>query len=256
MPTFGREVCVNLDRALNEEWRVSNGIGSYAAGTIIDVNTRRGHGLLVVALQPPGGHIVLLSNIDEEAEVDGRTFYLGANEYPGKIHPGGFVHIEEFRLEDNVATTVFHLGQNVLHKRVWMEPGRNTTYVRYTYENGTEECCLVLHPMCNYRDPGSITKGSLDWNFRVEPLEGGCKVTAYGGATPFWLTTDPPAVFTHTGVWYWHFVYRREVESGRPETEDLYLPGVIRAVLNPGESVTLIASAEPPDDGRPMTDDQ
>lgn len=246
MTTISREICVDLDRALNEEWQVSNGIGGYAASTVIGVNTRRRHGLLVAAFDSPGGQTVLLSNIDEEAEVDGRTFYLGANEYPGKIHPSGYVHIEEVSVDADMVTTLFHMGESVMRKEVWMEGGHNTTHVRYTYEGGTEECCLALHPMCNYRQRDGITKGSLDWNFQVEPMEGGCKVTAYKGAQPFWLTTSPLAEFTPTGVWYWRFIYRREVEQGRGETEDLYLPGIIRAILQPGDSVTLTTSTEPP----------
>ena len=61
------------------------------------MNTRRYHGYLVAALRPPVERTVLLNNIDEDVTVGDRTYYLGANEYPdGKIHPGGFVHIEEF----------------------------------------------------------------------------------------------------------------------------------------------------------------
>src|SRR5688500_4542746 len=103
-----RETCVDLEQALNREWLVCNGIGGYASSTILWANTRRYHGLLVAALRPPAGRTVLLSNIDEEVEIEDRTYYLGVNEYPdGKINPGGFVHMEEFRVEDGIPTTVF-----------------------------------------------------------------------------------------------------------------------------------------------------
>ena len=95
MITIPRSVCIDLDRALNKEWLVSNGIGGFASGTITGVNTRRYHALLIAALEPPVERTVLLNNIDEEVEIGGRTYYLGANEYPdGKIYPGGFVHID------------------------------------------------------------------------------------------------------------------------------------------------------------------
>ncbi len=258
MITVPREVCVDLDQGLNKEWLVSNGIGGYASGTVMGVNTRRYHGLLVASLKPPVERTVLLSNIDEEVEIDGRTYYLGANEYrDGKIHPGGFVHIDQFCLTEGIPTTIFRLGDSLLHKTVWMERGHNTSYVRYTYSEGREgmgECCLTLHPMCNYREYHAMTHGAFDWNFGVEPLPGGAKITAYEGATPFWLATDPVAEFTHTGVWYWNFIYRREIERGFDETEDLYLPGVIRAVLQPGDSFTLVASTEPPEATTPLLD--
>src|SRR5205823_4902716 len=132
--------------------------------------------------------------------------------------------------------------------------GHNTAYVRYAYVEGPGDCCLLLHPMCNYRDYHSTTKGAFDWNFGVETLPGGCKVTAYDGAAPVWLTSTPPAEFTHTGVWYWNFVYRREIERGFEGREDLYLPGIMRATLRPGATFTLVASAEPPESTDPLVE--
>src|SRR5438270_11047347 len=136
-----------------------------------------------------------------------------------------------------------------------MEHGHNTTYVRYSYEDGPGEFRLTLHPMCNYRDYHSMTRGRLGWDFEVEEADGGYKVTANEGATPFWLTTSPPAAVTRTGVWYWNFVYRREVERGYPDKEDLYMPCVVRATLRPGDTLTLIASTEPPEATAPALDD-
>src|SRR5688500_3819022 len=248
MITIPRESCIDWDEALKKEWLVANGIGGYASSTVTGANTRRYHGLLVAALNPPVERTVLLAKLDEEAEIDGRTFYLGSNEYPDdKIHPGGYVHIEEFRLQLGIPSTLYRLGDATLLKTVWMEHGQNTSYVRYTYAEGEAECHLTLYPMCNYRDYHAITRGARDWEFGVEPLEGGCKITALQDAIPYWLTTHPQAEHTPSGVWYWNFVYRAEVERGFEGREDLYVPGVLRHTLQPGESLTLIASTEPPE---------
>jgi predicted glycogen debranching enzyme len=248
MITIPRESCIDWDEALKKEWLVANGIGGYASGTITGANTRRYHGLLVAALNPPVERTILLAKLDEEVEIDGRTFYLGANEYPDeKIHPGGYVHIEEFSLRLGIPSTLYRVGDSALIKTVWMEYGQNTTYVRYTYAEGDAECRLTLTPMCNYRDYHATTRGERDWDFGVEPMEGGCKITALQDAVPYWLTTHPRTECTLTGVWYWNFVYRAEVERGFEGREDLYVPGVLRCTLQPGESLTLIASTEPPD---------
>jgi len=56
--------------------------------------------------------------------------------------------------------------------------------------------------------------------------------------------------FIPTGVWYWHFLRRHDQAAGQPAIDDLYLPGVIRAKLWPGEdassssTLTIIATAE------------
>src|SRR5580704_18087128 len=62
---FGREVCGNLDEAETREWIVTNGIGGFASGTIAGCLTRRYHGLLIAALQPPVGRTNHVANVDE-----------------------------------------------------------------------------------------------------------------------------------------------------------------------------------------------
>jgi glycogen debranching enzyme len=57
---FGRAICGDLPAAESREWLVTNGIGGYASGTVAGLLTRRYHGLLVAALQPPLGRTVLV----------------------------------------------------------------------------------------------------------------------------------------------------------------------------------------------------
>ena len=70
---FGREVCGELEIAESREWLVTNGLGGYASGTVAGTTTRRYHGLLVAALQPPVKRTMLVSGLDETVR------YLGSN---------------------------------------------------------------------------------------------------------------------------------------------------------------------------------
>jgi predicted glycogen debranching enzyme len=45
-------------------------------------------------------------------------------------------------------------------------------------------------------------------------------------------------------LWYWRFFHRVEHERGLNAVEDLYLPGLWRSDLKPGESMTIIATTE------------
>src|SRR5579859_507865 len=248
MITLGRNICRDLGEALSHEWLVTNGLGGYAAGTLPGVNTRRYHGLLIASLTPPVERTQLVANCDEEVEMDGVTYFLGANEYQDeRIHPGGFVHLESFVLDHALPRFVYRVGPAFLQKQIWMEYGRNTTYVRYTVLESPYPLTLILRPFVNYRDHHKLTKGSLDWSFGVTalPIGGGCTVTAFAEAHPFYLVASPKASFTPSGVWYWKFLYRAERERGLDFMEDLYLPGVFRGRLTAGQSLTLIASAEP-----------
>src|SRR4051794_34186603 len=249
MITLGRSVCRDLPVALTHEWLVTNGLGGYAAGTLPGVNTRRYHGLLIASLKPPVERFQLVANCDEEVEMDGVTYYLGSNEYQDdRIHPGGFVHLEEFRLEQGIPSFIYRVGPAFIRKSIWMEYGRNTTYVRYYVEESPYALNLILRPFVNYRDHHALTKGSLDQSFTIQPLPigGGCSIRATPDATPYYMLSSPRATFTASGVWYWKFAYRIERERGEPYSEDLYQPGVFRAPLQHGQSITLILTAEQP----------
>jgi predicted glycogen debranching enzyme len=272
MLTFDREICRNLDAVLQREWLVTNGLGSYASGTVAGANTRRYHGLLVAALRPPVARTVLVAKVDEEVEYDQRTFYLGTNEYQdGTIHPGGFVHLERFTLEDGLPVFLYRLGgpdELMLEKRVWMEYGQQTTYVRYRLfrqpvdppdgaaalpPDGASACApavvtITLLPFAAYRDYHDQQYGSPDRHFAVTEIAlpdnsppneersiAGCTITAFDGAQPYHLIAlggqQASLDFTPMDVWYWRFLHRQERERGLPDTEDYYLPGLFRARL-------------------------
>src|ERR1700722_17704200 len=127
---FGREICGVLDVAEQREWLVTNGIGGFASGTVSGNLTRRYHGLLVAALQPPVGRMQLVAKLDEIARYDGADYALGTDRWAsGSIDPQGHVHIESFRLEGTSPVWRFAIGDAILEKRVWMRHGENTTYV-------------------------------------------------------------------------------------------------------------------------------
>ena len=99
MIQFKKEICGDLDAALQREWLETNGLGGFASSTIVGLNTRRYHGLLVAATKPPVGRLVLLSKVEETLFIDGQGFELSANRYPGVVHPQGFRYLKQFRLD-------------------------------------------------------------------------------------------------------------------------------------------------------------
>jgi glycogen debranching enzyme len=58
--SFDKSVCTDLQAGLSQEWLETNGLGGFACGTLAGANTRRYHGLLTAALNPPGGRMLLL----------------------------------------------------------------------------------------------------------------------------------------------------------------------------------------------------
>src|SRR5690242_21011439 len=99
MIQFGEKVCGDLNAATSREWLETNGLGGFASSTIVGLNTRRYHGLLIAATQPPVGRMLLLAKLEETLVLCGRRFDLSANRYPGVVQPQGYVYRKEFRLD-------------------------------------------------------------------------------------------------------------------------------------------------------------
>jgi glycogen debranching enzyme len=149
------------------------------------------------------------------------------------------------------------------------------TYMRYPpFEEHRLEIALL--PLTAYRPFDRPQSGHNDWHFQVEVHHSsdralnagaspwpasllalprgvtGCTLRAQEGASPYHLFVvghpESQPIFIPTGVWYWHFLRRLDQQAGRPAVDDLYLPGVFRARLWPGEEATLtvIATTEDP----------
>ncbi len=128
---FGSEICGDRAQVEQREWLISNGLGSYGCGTVAGTRTRSYHGLLVAALEAP-------------ADPCTRTLLAAAAEEhwgwarPGEPHQAletltAIDHraITAFRLEGTVPCWRYALGDALLEKRIWMQPGAHTTTVHY-----------------------------------------------------------------------------------------------------------------------------
>src|SRR3984885_5161153 len=98
MIRFERETWRDLEPALRREWLETKGLGVFPSSTMVGLNPRRYHGLLVAATKPPVGRLVLLSKLEETLLMDGRRFDLSANRYPGVVPPQGFRYLKNFPL--------------------------------------------------------------------------------------------------------------------------------------------------------------
>lgn len=240
---FGREICGHLDAAESREWLVTNGIGGFAAGTVAGLLTRRYHGLLVAALQPPLGRTLLLTKLDETAVYDNHTYPLHANRWAdGIVSPQGYRHIEQFTLEGTVPVWHFACADALLEKRIWMQQGENTTYVQYKLKRGTQPLRLTIKAMVNYRDYHSNTQAN-NWRMAVEEVSKGICVTAYPGAKPLYLLSDGgEASSVHN--WYYGFTNVVERYRGLSDSEDHLHAATFQVTLNLGQTYTFVASTE------------
>jgi predicted glycogen debranching enzyme len=102
--------------------------GGHGGGTL----TRRYHGLLVAALKPPLGRTLLVAKVDEQIEYAELTRPLFVNRWSdGVVDPSGYLDLEPFHLDGRTPVWAYACADVFLEKRIFMEPGANTTYVQY-----------------------------------------------------------------------------------------------------------------------------
>ncbi len=240
---WGREAAGDLELAERREWLCTNGIGGFASGTVAGTLTRRYHGLLVAALQPPLGRTLLVTKVEEVAQYDGLARAFGANRWAGgAVDPQGYREIERFRLEGTTPVWTYAIADALIEKRVWMEPGANTTYVHYRVLRARGPVALELKAFINYRDYHGTTRGD-GWLMDVGPVRHGLRVTAFDGARPI-LLLAPGAEARIAHTWHHGFDLSHEHARGLDAVEDHLHAGTFRASLDPGATLTLVGSAE------------
>jgi predicted glycogen debranching enzyme len=239
---FGREVCGELESAEAREWLVTNGLGGYASGTIAGTTTRRYHGLLVAALQPPIKRTVLVNGLDEIVRYRGTSFSLATNRWKsGFVSPNGYLQMESFHLEASKPVWQYALEDALLEKRVWMKQGENTTYVQFTLLRGTA-IELDVKVLLNYRDFHHTTQNP-DWQPSVEAVENGLRVQMFEAAVPFYLKSAAGSWAVHD-EWYRNYFLPTEMERGLDDQEDRLYAALFHCALRDGESATVVFSTE------------
>ena len=221
------EVCRDFSKSSKLEWLETNGTGAFAMGTVAGVNTRRYHALLVATLGPGSGRRLLFARVEEDAVVDGRSFALGACQYPGVVTPRGFELLEEFRPEP-CATWVFGVGGIRLEKQVYLVEGKQAAVIRYRADRALT---LRVRPFLADRDYHSLQHAG-NWTSRT--LQFHCE-----------------AQLIEDAHWYYNVEYLEELDRGFDFREDLYSPGVFVLDLKPGEWTPLCASTDGTSEGEP-----
>ncbi len=224
------------------EWIETDGRGGYASSTAVLANTRRYHGLLVVARRPPTDRIVLLSRLEETVvAADGERHELAANAYPGVVHPQGHRRLESFRL-DPWPVWRYRLGALTLTRTLFAAREPGATVIRYRIEGGPAR--LELRPLVAGRDFHALVGANEVVAAAAEAAPGRVSYRPYRGVPPLVLSHEGGA-WRGGGEWYFRTLYPRESERGLEDREDLYCPGVLTVELTPDRPWTVACATAP-----------
>lgn len=248
MIDFGRDVCGDLANSEWREWLVTNGIGGFGMGTVNGTLTRRYHGLLIAALQPPLGRTLLFAKGDETVLYAGVEYKLFNNRWvSGQVEPNGHHFLQRFYLDGQIPVWEYALADALLEKRIWMAQGENSTYIQYRLTRGLFPMKIYMKLFVNYRDYHGLTLAA-DWQTEIQSLgEMGMKVVAMEGAMPLYFFGDRAKIWAeYAGHWYKDYLLAVEEERGFSEVvEDHLYAGTAEMDLQTGGWATVIASTLP-----------
>ena len=138
---------------IKHEWLVTNGLGSYASGTISGVPTRRFHSFLTVAHPDPLGRYVMLNQLSELVRFpDGSIQKIGGIEWASKdMELYGMSSLREFRLDCGMPVWRYELADHVIEKWILMPYMSNTVHIGYRLVSGTGPVRLKIRVAVHFR---------------------------------------------------------------------------------------------------------
>jgi len=234
--TLDSETLADPERASTYEWLLADGIGGYAASTALGINTRRQHGLLVVATKPPLGRLVLLSKLEETLWLGPERYDLATSFYDGATHPDGYRWAKSFKL-DPLPTLTWELPSARLTRTIARTHGEPGVILLYHYE-GRGLAILELNPLLAYRDRNALQHENSFVRSDVERGADTVFVSPYDACPRLALRLRGAAWHT-ASHWYRGFVYPHDRAAGLDFREDLYSPGRFTLPLKPGATAAF-----------------
>ena len=231
----------NFNDLAGREWLITNGLGGYASSTLAGANSRRYHGLLVAARNPPTDRQVLVSKVEETLLTEQGPVALSSNRYGEFVYPQGWQYVVSFERMP-LPAWVYQVGEHSLSKTVFMVQKANTTVV--VYKNlGKKPVTLQLMPLFVCRDYHSLFHESDAENYYIAQTSPYLKLYAHYGAEPLYCAFST-GTFTENRAWYHRLTYHEEQQRGLDFMEDAYAVGHIKTQLAPGEEVFLTFSTD------------
>jgi 4-alpha-glucanotransferase len=257
-----------MDDLDTREWLLTNGLGSFASGTVCDARTRKYHGWLIAAIDPPGRRNLLLSHLEASLEIAGQVQALATNYWADKIEPWGYRLLRSFSIEP-VPTWQWGQRDWQLSRQIVMPHGLSEAIasndcfpmpcqrvlIRYHYQ-GREPAILRLRPLIGDRDfhQRQQQEPTLSFSQLVGPHQLLLQAFQAGRIGTPWQLRWTHGHYYPDEVWYWSFYYPEEAKRGLDCLEDLYSPGYLTVLLQPNEPLTLEASVGLPQAGQPRLD--
>jgi predicted glycogen debranching enzyme len=240
---FSQDNISQFDEATRNEWLITNGLGSYASSTVLGINTRKYHALLVAALRPPGERTVILSKLDEDVKVGEKTYQLGTNDFGHDIYPQGYKLLKTFSISP-FPTYTFSADNVEVKKTIFLPHEKNSSVAFYEIANrSTEDSTIQIFPLLSYRH----------FHYTINRKQNLVSLNQSNKDTAVEIVFDNPigtvilnaigGTFASKPVWIDDLFYREEQNRGESSIDESYRPGYFEFHIPKNSSMKFAITA-------------
>lgn len=239
---FDKSLMINLEQSLRKEMLRTNQSGAYHCTTVVDCNTRKQHGLLVIPIKEFGNTShVMLSSMDVTVIQHGAPFNLDLHRYQGGVYSHqGHKYIREYDCE-SVPRTTYRVGGVILTKEKIFISHENRLLIRYTLVEAHSPTMLRLRPHLAFREANALVQANDKLNPECPECANGVSACLYPGYPRLYMQFNHRPEWHYEPNWYNGFEYVKDMERGVPYVEDLWVPGYFDIPIKKGESIIFSA---------------
>ena len=235
---------LEFEKALKQDWIITNGLGGYSSSSVLGINTRKYHGLLVAPLNPPANRNLILSKVDESFESGGQEYPIYSNigkDYISK----GYQYLRSFEKE-YIPIFTYEVDGAIIKKYICMEYGKNTVCVLYNIKNNKKRTKFKIAPIINFRDFHTTTPDAK-FELKQEIKDTKIKIIINNQEqTPIYMRISEGKYVEHFNDIFRNMYYLEEEKRGQDAEENLVVPGIFEIKLRSNEEkfITFICSLE------------
>jgi predicted glycogen debranching enzyme len=244
--SFSQKILSNFAEAVEKEWIITNGLGGYSSSTVLGINTRKYHGLLVTGFHPPRYRRICIEKLDEEILAGNNIYPLGANEFQNGIFPQGHLFLTEFSVSP-FPRFVYVVQDVEVQKTILMPYEKNAVITVYSILNKSGfDVKTRVFPLINWRHIHSVTdRWKNPWEL-VQTQEDKEVCVRFSVPQSVLMMKTTSGQYNVAGRWNEKVFYREEAMRGESCFDDYYQLGYFEVGVesNKNENFAIIAVAD------------